>query len=130
MASPIGREALSVVSLLEEAKKADVEHLTEQKGLFILKSHDQTFDYAVNIEDRESQTQPLDGARRDYLFSLNSKKEVQEEGQKEEGREIQFLSELEHQQKLWQSFLIAALVFIVLETLLAATHSKPEQDLA
>jgi len=77
------------------------------------------FQFAVNIDAAESKTAPLATEELERLGVAVKAQPVQSEKQAEQKRRHLLAAELEHRQKLWRWLIVAALVVLVGETLLA-----------
>jgi hypothetical protein len=77
------------------------------------------FQFAVNIDAAESKTAPLATEELERLGVAVKAQPAQSEKQAEQKRRHLLATELEHRQKLWRWLIVAALVVLVGETLLA-----------
>jgi hypothetical protein len=95
---------------------------TDEPGLYRIAAGDQTFDFAVNLAAAESNTAPLDLEQLEQLgvrfgTELTRAERIEHERQQ---RDI----ELESRQKVWRWLIVATLVFVILETLLAGRAAR------
>jgi hypothetical protein len=96
-----------------------------KSGIYKLQQSSENFSYCVNLSESESNTRSMDPSQINYLKSFNGPTSNKtNQTQEPMQRKTKFLSQLEAQQKLWQNFLLAAFIFVALETALAAVNSK------
>jgi hypothetical protein len=101
-----------------------------QPGVYSTTYGDTSYDFAVNLAPSESRTAPLDVAQLEQRGARLGKAETQAEimDARRQMRDI----ELESQQSYWQWLIAAALIAIVLESMVAGrrTLQSPEEAVA
>ena len=100
---------------------------TTEPGIYTLISEGQEISFAVNLADSESETKPLEIERlKQFDIATGTVPTQAEELQKM--RQLRD-AELEQRQKIWKWMIVAVLVLLGVETLLAAQRtSQPSQE--
>lgn len=114
-------------SELELTRQTQVFTETTEPGIYTLISEDQEISFAVNLADSESETKPFEIERlKQFDIATGTVPTQAEELQKM--RQLRD-AELEQRQKIWKWMIVAVLVLLGVETLLAAQRtSQPSQE--
>ena len=100
---------------------------TTEPGIYTLISEGQEISFAVNLADPESETQPL-GIERLKQFDIATGTVPTQAEELQKMRQLRD-AELEQRQKIWKWMIVAVLVLLGVETLLAAQRtSQPSQE--
>lgn len=101
---------------------------TTVPGVYTLVDAGQERKFAVNVADSESETDPLDVGRLEQFQVVMGAAPSQSE-QLEQMRQLRDV-ELENRQKIWKWLVVAVLVLLGIETLLAARKSRQPVQVA
>ncbi|UUO04364.1 BatA domain-containing protein [Blastopirellula sp. J2-11] len=113
--TPIGDE----IGLTEQD---NVFTATTIPGIYTLLDEDQETKFAVNVADRESETDPLDIQRLEQ-FDIALGAAPSQIAQLDQMRQLRDI-ELENRQKIWKWLIVAVLILLGIETWLAARRSR------
>jgi len=101
---------------------------TAEPGVYVLRQGTQEIPFAVNLADAESDTAPLELDRLEQ-FGIPLEMAATQTERLAELRQLQD-RELENHQKVWKWLIVAVLLLLAVETLLAARRSHvPTQEL-
>jgi Aerotolerance regulator N-terminal/von Willebrand factor type A domain len=106
----------------ESSEVVDGKFRTTTPGLFEFTSTAGSGQFAVNLNPKESDTQPLDVSRIEQL-GVSLTKSVAHTDLEKQQRQKQ-VAELENSQQLWRWLIFATLLFLLGETILAARQSR------
>ena len=99
---------------------------TNSPGIYAFNTDDANVNVSVNLDPRESQTDSIDLSRLEQFgVKIGHHKSAQQI--QEQNRQMRDL-ELESQQTIWQYLIVAALVCLGLETLLAGRSAAPRHE--
>ena len=97
---------------------------TDQPGAYVVTSAQPPFRFAVNLAPEECKTAPLSQEELERLGVPVKYQPVETAKQVEQRRRHLQSTELESQQKLWKWLIVAALVVLITETLLAGVLTR------